>query len=39
MKKRLALSLNQEQSKNLENIKTKALITGGYEAKSVSEEL
>ena len=39
MKKRLALSLNQEQSKNLENIKTKALITGGYEAKSISEEL
>jgi hypothetical protein len=39
MKKRLALSLNQDQSKSLEKIKTMALITGFYEAKSVSEEL
>ena len=39
MKKRLALSLNQDQSKNLEKVKTMALITGFYEAKSVNEEL
>ena len=39
MKKRLALSLNQDQSKSLEKIKTMALITGFYEAKSVNEEL
>ena len=39
MKKRLALSLNQNQSKNLEKVKTMALILGNYEAKSVNESL
>jgi len=39
MKKRLALSLNQDLLKSLEKIKTMALITGFYEAKSVNEEL
>ncbi|MEO1955101.1 MAG: M17 family peptidase N-terminal domain-containing protein, partial [Gammaproteobacteria bacterium] len=39
MKKRLALSLNQNQSKNLEKVKTMALILGNYEAKSVNGSL
>ena len=39
MKKRLSITLDQNMSLNLEKIKTKALIIGTHESKSISKEL
>ena len=39
MKKRLSITLDQSMSASLENVKTKALIIGIHEGKSISQEL
>ena len=39
MKKRLLITLDQSMSASLENVKTKALIIGIHEGKSISQEL
>jgi len=39
MKKRLLITLDQSTSASLENVKTKALIIGIHEGKSISQEL
>ena len=39
MKKRLSITLDQSMSVSLENVKTKALIIGIHEGKSISQEL
>ena len=39
MKKRLSITLDQSMSARLENVKTKALIIGIHEGKSISQEL
>ena len=39
MKKRLSITLDQSISASLENVKTKALIIGIHEGKSISQEL